>query len=143
MNQIPLTGLTFFSYWVTRQESFIPIIVANSIVGIYYTYTERNVLKEEGAYAFGVKYKFKYWQNALSNLLGHVLMTGYILKTHKDFRYDYSAWLVSSYVGMYLILFDYEKVYVSNVNTFDHYLDTYFACLFMILVYYRYRFVTV
>ena len=142
MNQIPLTGFTFFNYLLTREESFIPIIVTNSIVGIYYMYNERKAIKEEGGYTFGVKYRLNYWQNLLINLLGHVFITIYILKTHKNFKYKYNKWLISLYILFYLVLFDYESVYVSRINTFDHYLDMYFSCLFFILVYYRYRFVS-
>jgi len=141
MNQIPLTGLTFFNYFTTRDSSFIPIIMANSIIGIYYTYTERKKIKYEGGYTFGINIKVNYWQNTLVNFLGHILLTIYILKTHKPFDYSYNTWLISFYVLSYLILFDFEAVYVSDINEFDHYFKVYLLCLFIILTYYRYKFV--
>ena len=124
--EIPFTAVCLVAFHLDEsfQRHFVPLIIINGILGVFYMCVEHRVLREEGGRLFGEQVHTPTWRNIFINCAFHIWPV-YMITQHKvGFMLEPTP-VTLAVVALYMTLSNVKDMYVASVLTFRIYVITY------------------
>ena len=112
--RVHATGIGLVLAWTTRDRTWLPIVLANAIVGSAYMYMEREALRTVGSRLLNFPaWKLTYVQNTLLNMAIHGVLTAVVVSRLCD-ETSLRAWVVMAMEVLGMSVLDLDGLYPSE-----------------------------